>query len=291
MSDAAPGAASDLPTTLMRWAGRLPLGVLRGLGAALGLLVYLAAPGYRRKLREHMAQAGYRRRSDAWRAALQAGGMVGEIPYVWSRPPQDLLSRVQTGDLKALEDAVRGGGGILVLTPHLGAFEVVGRFVAARSRFTVMFKPPKQAWLRPLFEFSRNVGSLDAVPASIGGVRAVLRALRSGGAVGVLPDQVPGGGDGRWVPFFGRPAYTMTLPERLAQQPGVRVVLAAGERLSGGRGWRIHFEAMDEPATPEAVNARMEALIRRWPTQYLWSYNRYKRPPSEEASGPPEARG
>jgi KDO2-lipid IV(A) lauroyltransferase len=147
-----------------------------------------------------------------------------------------------------------------------------------------MFKPPRQAWLRPLLALARREASIRAVPATLAGVRALLRALRAGQAVALLPDQVPDGGDGRQVPFFGRPAWTMTLPQRLVQQTGAGVVLAVAERLPAGRGWRLHLEAMDEAPTPEALNARMEVLIRRFPAQYLWGYNRYKR----AAAGAPD---
>jgi len=94
----------------------------------------------------------------------------------------------------------------------------------------------------------------------------------------VLPDQVPGEGAGAWAPFFGRPAFTMSLPERLAAQTGAAVVLAVGERLPGGQGWRLHLERMHEPPTPERLNHRLEGLIARLPGQYLWAYNRYKQP-------------
>ena len=272
----APGAA-------LRVLGALPLRLLQAVGAVLGIAVYLLSPGYRRKLRANLRIAGYPSLADALRAAAETGRMVGELPFVWHRAPAELASRVVCDDLSVLDAATAAGGGVLLLTPHLGAFEVAGRFCANRAPITVLFKPPRQAWLRPVVEFSRNTSSMRAVPTTLAGVRAMLRALRAGEAVGLLPDQVPGLGDGRWAPFFGRPAWTMTLAQRLAEQPGVRVVLAVAQRLPRARGWHLHFEAMDEAPTPAALNARMEALIRRYPAQYLWSYNRYKRPAAADA--------
>jgi len=108
--------------------------------------------------------------------------------------------------------------------------------------------------------------------------------LRRGDAVGMLPDQAPARGEGVWAPFFGRMAYTVTLPGKLAAQSGAPVLLTAAQRLPRGRGWRVHFVRVPQPLpdTPEAqaalFNAAMETLIRRFPTQYLWSYNRYKTP-------------
>jgi len=267
----------------MRMLGSLPLGLLRALGAALGVAACLFSAGYRRKLLANLRTAGYGSAADAWRAAAEAGRMVGELPFVWRRAPAELARHVVCDDLALLE-AAEARGGIVFLTPHLGAFEVIARFYASRAPITVLYKPPRKTWLRPLLELSRAAGAMRAVPATLAGVRAMLRALRAGEAVGLLPDQVPDLGEGRWAPFFGRPAWTMTLPQRLAEQPGVQVMLAVGERLGGARGWRLHLETMDETPTPEALNARMEALIRRFPSQYLWGYNRYKRPAAAGAS-------
>lgn len=268
----------------MRMLGALPLRLLHALGAALGVAACVLSTGYRRKLLANLRTAGYGSTADAWRAAVEAGRMLGELPFVWRRTPAELARHVVCDDLGILE-AAEARGGVVFLTPHLGAFEVAARFYASRAPITVLYKPPRKPWLRPLAGFSRATGSMRAVPATLAGVRALLRALRAGEAVGLLPDQVPESGEGRWAPFFGRPAWTMTLPQRLAGQPGVQVVLVAGERLRGARGWRLHLETMDETPTPEALNARMEALIRRFPSQYLWGYNRYKRP---AAAGAPD---
>ena len=119
----------------------------------------------------------------------------------------------------------------------------------------------------------------------------MLKALKSGEAVGLLPDQVPPQGLGVWAPFFGRQAYTMTLSTRLAQQTGATILLAWGERLPWGRGYRVHFRpwagaVADDPASAAAqVNAHMEGLIRECPRQYLWGYARYKHP--RRADGTP----
>jgi KDO2-lipid IV(A) lauroyltransferase len=100
----------------------------------------------------------------------------------------------------------------------------------------------------------------------------------------LLPDQVPPLGMGLWVPFFGREAYTMTLAARLAQQTGAAVLVAWGERLPWGRGYRVHVTPLLAALPPDSVlaagviNQAMEALIRSCPQQYLWGYARYKQP-------------
>jgi Kdo2-lipid IVA lauroyltransferase/acyltransferase len=123
---------------------------------------------------------------------------------------------------------------------------------------------------------------VQLAPANLGGVRLLLKALRRGEAVGILPDQVPGGGEGIWVDFFGRPAYTMTLAGKLAQATGATILLTAAIRLPDGAGYAIHFsEFVGNPAGEDgvrALNAAIEDTVRLEPSQYLWSYNRYKVP-------------
>ena len=115
----------------------------------------------------------------------------------------------------------------------------------------------------------------------------MMRALRKGQAVGLLPDQVPPQGMGQWVPFFGRAAYTMTLSARLGLQTGATVLLLWGERLELGRGFRLHFRELqnslnaDIDAAVLQINQEMERLIRECPAQYLWGYARYKQPRRE----------
>jgi len=267
-------------TGLFRLLARLPLGPLQRIGAALGLLAYLASRSYRTKLLANLARAGLPA-SLATDCARHAGRMVGELPFVWFRPLAEVAARVRCEDAGVFDAALREGRGVLLLTPHLGSFEMAARYFASRAPITVLFKPPRQAPLARLLAAGRDQEPMRSVPTNLSGVRALLRALRGGSVVGLLPDQVPDSGQGEWAPFFGEPAYTLTLPMRLAQQTGAAVVLVACERLGPGEGWRLHLERMREMPTPEALNAAMQRLILRWPRQYLWGYNRYRQPRAE----------
>jgi KDO2-lipid IV(A) lauroyltransferase len=115
----------------------------------------------------------------------------------------------------------------------------------------------------------------------LGGVRQLIKTLKHGGIIGVLPDQVPGNGEGEWVPFFGRPAYTMTLIGKLIKSSGAAVVMCSSERLPHGEGYALHFTPLtidSAISVPLQINAALETTIRTCPEQYLWSYNRYKVP-------------
>lgn len=219
--------------------------------------------------------------------------MVMELPFLWLRPdsrPLASFTRIEGAEL--VEAAHAGGRGLLLLTPHLGCFEICAqayaeRFAAQYGPITVLYRPAKQPWLREVMEGSRARPGLATAPASLAGVRQMIRALRRGETVGLLPDQVPPEGMGEWAPFFGRDAYTMTLAARLAQQTGAVVLLIWGERLADGQGYVVRLQPMPEalPADTAAqaesaaiVNRAMEALIRQRPQQYLWGYHRYKVP-------------
>jgi len=269
---------------LFRLLALLPLPVLHAVGVLVGWLSFGLSPTYRRRFRDNAMQAGYRPAS-LWRAVAESGKLVAEVPRLWFGRPVPVEWAAE--DLVA--SARQQGRGIVFLTPHLGCFEVTAQAYAARhGRITVLYRPARKPWLRNMVDRARTRDNLRAVPTTLAGVRDLLRALKAGEAVGLLPDQVPPQGQGVWAPFFGKPAYTMTLSTRLARQSGALLVLAWGERLSWGRGYRIHLRrwpgdvAPDPQAAAGQVNAAMEALIRECPGQYLWGYARYKEPRAEQ---------
>jgi Kdo2-lipid IVA lauroyltransferase/acyltransferase len=267
-------------TFVFRFLARLPLPLLHNLGAALGWLIWFLSLTYRRNFRRQIAQAGL---EPARRAAIaEAGKGLLELPKVWLRPHQEIVARVvRVSGWEHVEAARAGGRGILFLTPHLGCFEIAAQYYAWHGPLTVLYRRPKQAWLGPMIEEGRGANTTLA-PADLSGVRRLLKALKAGEAVGILPDQVPSNGEGVWAPF-GRPAYTMTLAARLADT-GATVVLAYAERLHYGAGYHMHFLPLSRPlegdlaARAAQINAELETLIRRCPEQYLWGYNRYKVP-------------
>ncbi len=274
--------------TLFRCLSRLPLRVLHAQGSILGWLTYWASPTYRKRLAANAQQAGVPEAQ--WRLAVAgAGRMVAELPFLWLRPAQkSILPLVRFENENRLEAALSLGRGVLLLTPHMGCFEVCAQAIAERfghiEPITVLYRPARQAWLQELVRTSRERPDLFAAPATLAGVRQMIRALRQGQMVGLLPDQVPPEGMGVWAPFFGQPAYTMTLAARLAQQTGAVVVLTWSERLPQGRGYVQRFFdfpqelPVDAAESAAVINQAIESLIRQCPQQYLWGYHRYKTP-------------
>ncbi|HSH07648.1 MAG TPA: lysophospholipid acyltransferase family protein [Burkholderiales bacterium] len=268
---------------LMRAIAVLPLRALHAVGALLGWLVYFVSPTYRRHLRENLAAAGYQDAAVRHAAIAAAGKMVSELPAIWFRPRAALLARVHGIEGESHIEAARAAGkGVIFLTAHLGCFEVTAQLAATRMPITVLYRPPKQDFLQPLIEQGRAQHNVRLAPASLGGVRELIAALKRGEAVGILPDQVPSAGEGAWADFFGRPAYTMTLAIRLAARADSVTLLAFGERLPRGAGYVVHVRPMPAQRPDESparwLNRALEDLIRSHPGQYLWGYNRYKTP-------------
>ncbi len=273
---------------LFRLLARLPLPVLHNLGALLGWLAYLLSPTYRRHLRENIAQAGVEAARGV--AIAEAGKTLTELPKLWLRPQDEVVARVvKVSGWELVEAAWSAGRGILFLTPHLGCFEVTAQYYASRSThaahgpMTVLYRRPKQAWLGPIIENGRGA-NLKLAPADVSGVKKLIKALRSGEAVGMLPDQAPKEGEGVWAPFFGKPAYTMTLAARLAQT-GATVIFAYAERLHYGAGYHLKLFAPEgDVTTPAGINYEIERIVNMCPGQYLGGYNRYKGKPASSAN-------
>ncbi|MBI1394379.1 MAG: lysophospholipid acyltransferase family protein [Betaproteobacteria bacterium] len=276
---------------------RLPLRWLHALGAAVGWLVWKASPRVARRIRENVATgavvpetmkpARFERR-----VAIELGKGLAEMIAIWFRSAEAAAGLVvRTSGWELVDDALASGRGILFLTPHLGCFEASAHYAAMRMPLTVLYRPPKLEWLEPWMRASRTRGQGHLVPTTLAGVRRLLKALRAGQAVGLLPDHVPGTGEGVWAPFFGRPAFTMTLAGRLQAATGCAVIVAFCRRLPRGEGFSLELERIDEdlsgPAGAARLNAALERLIRRCPEQYLWSYNRYKVPAGAAPPGAP----
>ena len=269
----------------------LPLGALHRVGALLGWATYWLSGKYARRLRENLRYEMGSCSEENFRKVLsssvaEAGKGVAELPWLWRRPLAEVVASVKTCDgWEHVEAARARGKGIIFLTPHLGCFEISATYAAKSIPITVLYRPPKLAWLEQVMRGGRERGQMRLARTDVGGVRLLYKALKRGEAIGLLPDQVPGKGEGEWADFFGRPAYTMTLVGRLAESSGAAVLMAYVERLPKGAGYAIHFMPLefvpDIPITKQ-INAALEKVVHACPTQYLWSYNRYKVPAGVE---------
>jgi Kdo2-lipid IVA lauroyltransferase/acyltransferase len=285
-----------------RLLSRLPLRANHALGAFLGQLVYLLSPRYRVRTLENLGNSGVCAGGDLERFARANAAEIGkgatELAWALFRPDETVRMVHARHGWEHVERLRAAHRPIIFVTPHLGSYDITGRYLVSQLPVLALYRPHKLFWLDQLLREGRNRGAApdgsNVAPASLAGVRMVLKHLRRGGCSFVLPDQVPGLGEGEWAEFFGKPAYTMTLLGRLQEASGAAIVFCFVERLPQGAGFTLHVSPpmndrlpADRLAAARAVNARVEALIRACPVQYLWGYNRYKRPAG--APPPPQA--
>jgi KDO2-lipid IV(A) lauroyltransferase len=280
--------SSTFSVWLFKLIAYLPLRVLHRLGTLLGWATYLLSGKYAERLNENLAYCNAARDPSELQKVLrasvvEAGKSIAELPWIWRRPLAEVLAKVRNCyGREYLDEAHQSGRGVIVLTPHLGCFEIISLYVAAGLPVTAMYSTPKRAWMDEMIRSGRQRGQMRLARADLGGVRTLFKALKRGEIIGLLPDQVPGAGEGEWAEFFGRPAYTMTLVGRLLQSTGARLLLSHAVRRPHGEGYDIYFTPLElDPEIPvtRQINAALEKVIRTCPSQYLWSYNRYKAPP------------
>ncbi len=288
--------------SLLSLTGRLPLRVLHAVGSLLGRVFWIVN-GRERRVTEinlslldtqNSVQKGHVAAGigafDARRVLIETGKSVVEVAKIWSGRPEcalQLVREVRGGGL--LDEAITAGRGVIIAAPHLGCWELLNYWLAARTRLAIVYRPPRNAAIEPLLVKARGALDVEQVRAEGAGVRTLYRRLNAGGVVGILPDQQPRQGEGVFAPFFGIEALTMVLVPRLAERTGATVLFAFAERLDDGAGFRIHvvpapegIAVADLRIACSALNQGVEDCVRLAPLQYQWHYKRYsKRPPGE----------
>lgn len=281
---------------ILRLFALLPLGLAQALGASVGLLLSVLPNSLR-----HVAQVNIDACFPDWPQAarkrlvrqslMEDGKGLAEMGALWLWPNARILALVRDVRGGALvEQAVASGKGVIIASPHLGAWEIVGPYLASRWPMTILYRPSRLAELDATIRAARERGGASLVPTDAGGVRSLFKALGRGELVGILPDQEPALESGVFAPFFGIDTNTMVLLPRLAQKSGATVLFVFAERLPWGRGYILHVEPApagidDQDATvaATALNQVVERCVRVAPAQYQWSYKRFKKRPQGQA--------
>lgn len=221
---------------------------------------------------------------------------VMETAWLWTHDPARNLARcLRVRHGQELYDAAHASGrGLIVVAPHHGNWEMLNQWLASRGPIAIVYAPPESAVGDAFLQRARGVDNITQVRAEGPAVRQMLKTLKAGGAVGILPDQQPKQGDGVFAPFFGIDALTMTLVNRLASRTGADLLYAWCERDGDGLQFQLHVEPAppelageDAQAATARMNADIEAIVRRAPEQYQWTYKRFTlRPPGSGQNDP-----
>lgn len=274
---------------LMRLVARLPLPLIHRLGAAAGTIARRWPNRQRRNALINIAiclphlsrdeQIALRDRN-----LEEFGKTYFEIAYLWLRPVDQALSLVR--EVRGGELLRRAPGkGLIVLSPHIGAWELAGLYLAAQGPTAIFYKPQK--YLDDLIRAARGRSGAELAPITTKGIRVLVQALERGEYVGVLPDQEPKADKGAvFAPLFGIPAFTMLLVNRLARRTGAPVIFMFAERLRDQTGFRLHcvrapegIDSTDDEVAATALNRGIAACVEICPEQYLWPYKRFRRQP------------
>lgn len=286
---------------LARLAGRLPWRWHSRLAACIARL-WIATNARESRVALRNLELAFPSMAPRERVALRGRILVStarqllETLRLWTRPHADNLALVRSVEGEAPFDAaIASRRGVIVAAPHYGNWELLNQWLAARTPISILYAPPEsrlgEGFLRRVRAADGDAQRVTQVRAEASGVRQLLRTLREGGVVGILPDQQPKGGEGEFAPFFGVPALTMTLLSRLAARSGAVVLFAWCERLpvvdpASPPAFAVHVE----PAPPDiasadlrlgvhALNAAVEGIAARDPAQYQWTYKRYTMQP------------
>ena len=279
---------------ILRFFAGIPLPLSQRIGCFLGQLLAFF-PNRSRKVAQKNLSLCFpnmekKHRYEMLKGSLCAVGQsITELGAFWFWKPDKILSlvkEVQGGEVfnEALRESQ--GRGLILLTPHLGAWELAGLYASSGRDMAIMYKPQGDLKVDKLIANGRRRVGATLAPTTLGGVKAASLTLRRGGVVGILPDQEPDLGEGVFAPFFGLPAYTMTLVTRLARKKRLPIVFLVMERLAKGKGYCAHYirahEGVydgNESRAVETINQLVEQCVNIAPKQYMWNYKRFRRRP------------
>lgn len=271
----------------------MPLWLAQACGAALGLLASFI-PTRERATATTNIDLCFPEKDLAWRRRLrrrhyiETGKAFTETCGLWLQPSGPFLAKVRRvigGEL--LEAARASGEGILLMVPHLGNWEMAGKWFSNQYPTVGMYRPGKYPEIDEIMRRGREQLQGTTVPTDASGVRAMVKTLARGGYLFILPDHEPDHTGGEFAPLFGVPALTGTLTCKLVNgKRPVRALLLYARRLPRAQGWEIVLREADPLIHNEdlavslaALNRSVEALIRECPEQYQWTYKRFKRRP------------
>lgn len=216
--------------------------------------------------------------------------LVFEFAQMSYRSEQELMAQIlRVEGENLLKQAYNSDRGVLLLVPHFGNWELLCAFLGLNYSVAALYAPPKVAALESVILSTRERFGGELFAIDTAGMRSILRVLKQGKLVAILPDQVPDRNSGVYADFFGHPALTMSLVHRLIDKTGPDVIIGSVQREKSdhGYGYVARFESLvdsieglDAQGCAEVLNRSIERVVRRAPEQYQWEYKRFKRPPT-----------
>lgn len=281
----------------LRLLGLMPLRCLHGMGAGIGSLLARGKGrlAWHAKVNMRLVRPDWNQteQQQAQREIMRhTGRALLEMAAIWGRrPPQALQLVRQVHGETLFREALADERGLIIAAPHAGCWELLNYWLCAQTKMAILYAPPRRANFEALLQRARGAAGPEQIRAGGSGIRELYRRLKQGETVGILPDQEPRRGDGRFAPFFGIETLSMVLLPRLASRTGAIVLFAFAERLPQGKGFDIHFlpcpagiDDADLTRACAAMNAGVEACAETAFFQYQWTYKRFRERPDGSRS-------
>jgi len=188
----------------------------------------------------------------------------------WAMPPEWSIQQIRTvHNLEVLTNALSDPRGALIITPHLGTWEMMNAWVNQYGTPTIMYKPMKDSGFNAFALHARQRLNATLVPTDANGVKALFKNLKQGGFS---------------VIFFGIPCLTSTLASKMAQKTQCRLVGLSCFRREDGEGFDVYCDDLNDQqlydrdieVATTALNQAVEQMINRFPAEYMWGYKRFK---------------
>jgi Kdo2-lipid IVA lauroyltransferase/acyltransferase len=274
---------------IVNFLAMLPFTFAQWLGRTSGILLYISPNPLRRVVRCNIENCFPHYSKKEQNRLIRKSLMtlvcsVAEYGAWWLWPTEKLAPLLkEVVGKEALDEAQKAGKGVVLLVPHLGAWEIAQGYMPTRYKCGAMYRPLRIPAIDEFVKKARQRGGSPMLPLTPAGMREAYARLERGEMIAVLPDQVPGKKSGVFAPFFGMPAWTMTFAIKLARRTNASIFFAYGERLGPGKGFRLHFvpareEIYDKDVVKAvtAMNADIQAIVEKHPDQYQWVYKRFK---------------
>lgn len=285
-------ASPKIAKALLYLLSLLPLRFNLKLGSTIGRLCYLLPNRHRRIIEQNLSlcypDLNTKKRRQLVRDNLsETGKNLTELGPFWTWEKERVASLVvEQSGVEHLTQAMAQNKGVIIAAPHTGAWELIGLKLTAERPMHFLYRPGRKSNFDSLIINARERFGGKCYPITRRGLSSLVKALKRGEMIGILPDQEPAEEHGVFAPFFGHAAYTMTFVTNLAQKTGAPVVFAAMQRLDDDTGYRLHYFPADPALTnadPQiaaaALNRQVEQCIAVAPQQYMWNYKRFRKSP------------
>ena len=273
----------------------LPWRAVQAVGSAIGWLMWKLPNGSRQVVRVNLGKcfpdmAPEAREVLVGQALKDIGKTLTESACAWIWPAQKSLGLIrQVEGMDVLQQALQSGKGVVLISSHLGNWEMLLQYVCSLCQPSILYRPPKLKAVDELLVRQRTQLGNELAPSTREGIVSLVKRVRSGGIAGIAADPEPSRTSGVFVPFFGVPTLTSKFVPSLVHGHKAVAVFIHALRLDDGSGYRVIIEAAPEALYGDdvelavaALNQGIEKQVRQAPSQYMWSMKRFKKRPDGE---------